>query len=170
MMRRDVRAHGARVLLVALAALPLAPRLSRGLPGLAWLGPLGLRWFAVQCQRDPARSLVIVGETLPVCARCSGIYLGFGLGALVLRPRLTPAALRIWVLPAGALMLLDVLSEALGLRPAWAPLRLVSGVLLSYPLGACALAEGPAQPFTGRKRYRSTVESRALTSAACTSS
>jgi uncharacterized membrane protein len=150
MMRGDVRAPGARALLVAVAALPLAPRLSRGIPGLAWLDALSLRWFAVQCQRDPARSLAFAGEALPVCARCAGIYLGFGLGALALRPQLTPAALRVWVLSGGALMLLDVLSEALGLRPAWAPLRLATGVLLSYPLGAglvhAARARWPKAP------------------------
>ena len=162
MMGRDVRAQGVRALLVAVAALPLLPRLSRGVPGLAWLGAWSLRWFALQCQRDPARSLVFVGETLPVCARCSGIYLGFGLGALVLRPRLTPTALRVWVLSAGALMLLDVLSEALGLRPAWAPLRLASGVLLSYPLGAtlvhAARARWPNARGTAQRPYTRPID------------
>ena len=110
MKRRDPRARVVRVLLVAVALLPLAPRLTRGIPGLSWFGQLTVRWFGVQCQRDPARALVLWGQTLPVCARCSGVYLGFGLGALLLVPRLRPSWLRAWVAVASALMLLDVLS------------------------------------------------------------
>jgi uncharacterized membrane protein len=136
MTRRDPRARVVRALLVAVALLPFLPRLTRGIPGLSLLGELTQRWFGFQCQRDAARSLVFLGEALPVCARCSGIYLGFGLGALLLRPRLRPTWLRAWLLVASALMLLDVLSEAFGVRPAWAPLRVLSGVLLSYPVGA----------------------------------
>ncbi len=134
-MKRDPRARGLRVLLVTVAALPLVPRLTRDIAGLSLLGELTLSWFCIQCQRDPTRALVFWGESLPVCARCTGIYLGFGLGALLLRPLLAPAWLRAWVALAGALMLLDVFSEAFGLRPAWAPLRTLSGALLSYPVG-----------------------------------
>ena len=110
MRRHELRARVVRVLLVAVALLPLAPRLTRGIPGLSWFGQLTVRWFGVQCQRDPARALVLWGQTLPVCARCSGVYLGFGLGALLLVPRLRPSWLRAWVAVASALMLLDVLS------------------------------------------------------------
>jgi uncharacterized membrane protein len=147
MKRRDPRARLLRVLLVAALLLPFVPRLTRGIPGLSLLGELTLRWFGFQCQRDAARSLVFLGEALPVCARCSGIYLGFGLGALLLRPRLRPTWLRAWVLLASALMLLDVLSEAFGLRAAWAPLRVLSGALLSYPVGVALV-------HAARQRWR----------------
>jgi hypothetical protein len=120
MKRRDPRARALRVLLVAALLLPFVPRLTRGIPGLSLLGELTLRWFGFQCQRDATRSLVFLGEALPVCARCSGIYLGFGLGALLLRPRLSATWLRAWVLLASALMLLVVLSETFGLRAACA--------------------------------------------------
>jgi uncharacterized membrane protein len=76
-----------------------------------------------------------LGHALPVCARCSGLYFGLGLGALFARPVLSARALRGWLMLASALMLLDVLSEALGLRPPWAPLRLLSGIALAYPVG-----------------------------------
>jgi uncharacterized membrane protein len=144
MKRRDPRARALRVLLAAVLLLPFVPRLTRGIPGLSLLGELTLRWFGFQCQRDASRSLVFLGEALPVCARCSGIYLGFGLGALLLRPRLGPTWLRAWVLLASALMLLDVLSEAFGFRSAWAPLRVLSGAVLSYPVGV-ALVLGARQ-------------------------
>jgi len=135
--------------LVAVALLPFVPRLTRAIPGLSLLGELTLRWFGFQCQRDAARSLVFLGEALPVCARCSGIYLGFGLGALLLRPRLRPTWLRAWVLLASALMLPDVLSEACGFRPAWAPLRVLSGAILSYPVGVAVV-------HAARQRWRAT--------------
>jgi uncharacterized membrane protein len=82
------------------------------------------------------RSLVLGGEPLPVCTRCLGIYLGLGLGALLLRPRLRVGPFRIWLLVGALLMLADVGSELLGLRPAWAPLRLLSGLVLAYPVGS----------------------------------
>ncbi|MEO8901999.1 MAG: DUF2085 domain-containing protein [Polyangiaceae bacterium] len=136
MMRRGPRATIVRGLLIAVAALPLIPRLLSRAPALAPFSDLLLRWFSFQCQRDPARSLRVFGQWLPVCARCSGIYWGVGLGALLLRPRLKPRGLRLWVASASLLMLLDVLSEGFALRPAWAPLRVLSGALLSYPVSA----------------------------------
>ncbi|MEO7034313.1 MAG: DUF2085 domain-containing protein [Polyangiaceae bacterium] len=136
MKRRDPRATIVRGLLIAVATLPLIPRLLTRAPALAPLSHVLLRWFSFQCQRDPARSLDVLGQLLPVCARCSGIYWGVGLGALLLHPRLKPRGLRLWVAGASLLMLLDVLSEVFALRPAWAPLRVLSGALLSYPVSA----------------------------------
>ncbi len=136
MTPRDPRAVIARGLLVAVAALPFLPRWLGPVPALAPLSELVLRWFSFQCQRDPARALLIHGQLLPVCARCSGVYWGIGLGALLLRPRLAPRGLRLWLALAASLMLLDVCSELLALRPAWAPLRVLSGALLSYPVSA----------------------------------
>ena len=104
------------------------------MPGLGGVASLLDRWFAFQCERDPARTLELGGALLPVCVRCLGIYLGLGLGALVLRPRLKVWPLRLWVGVASVLMLADVGSEYLGLRPAWAPLRLLTGLLLAYPV------------------------------------
>jgi len=78
-----------------------------------------------------------VGATpLAVCARCSGIYFGLGLGAVLRRPRLSPRALRAWVIVGASLMLLDVALEEQGMHGGWPILRLLTGVLLSYPVGA----------------------------------
>lgn len=123
------------LLLSVLAVLPLLPVLSAALPALMPLERAATTWFDLHCHRDPARTLRLVGVPLAVCARCSGIYFGVGLGALVRRPSLTPPALRIWVAVAALLMMLDVLVEARGLHGAWAELRLCSGLLLGYPVG-----------------------------------
>jgi uncharacterized membrane protein len=149
MTRRDPRASVVRGLLIGVAALPVLPRLLAESRVLAPFTALVLRWFSFQCQRDPARTLLLRGQLLPVCARCFGIYLGIGLGAMLLHPRLGSRGLRLWVIGASALMLLDVFSEVFALRPAWAPLRVLSGALLSYPVSAAlvhtARARWPVQ-------------------------
>jgi len=125
-----------RLTLVLVGVSPLLPRLFEGIPGLSVIGHALESWFAFQCHRDPLRSLELFGRMLPVCSRCSAIYAGLGLGALVLRPRLGAWPLRIWVAVAALVMVLDVWTEALEMRPSFGPLRILSGLLLAYPVGA----------------------------------
>lgn len=115
---------------------PLLPLLTRRFPAAAPLERLADFWFELHCERDPARTLRLSGVPLAVCARCSGIYLGLGLGALLRAPRLSARALRLWVGGGAALMLLDVSVEDQGLHGSWPLLRLLTGVLLAYPVGA----------------------------------
>ena len=122
--------------LAALGLLPLVPVLVAVVPSLAPLGQVLGVWFDLHCERDPARTLLLSGVPLAVCARCSGIYFGLGLGAAVRRPKLSPRALRGWVLAAAAFMLLDVELERRGLHGAWTGLRVLTGLLLAYPVGA----------------------------------
>ena len=133
-------------LLASVAFLPLLPLLSKYWPASAPLEGAAAVWFNLHCQRDPARTLSLLGVPLAVCARCSGIYFGLGSGAALRRPRLGPRALQLWVLAASGLMLLDVALEARGFHGAIAPLRLLTGLLLAYPVGAAfgnALASAP---------------------------
>lgn len=128
-------AWGVRAVLVLVGVGPLVPPLVAGLPGLELLGGLLESWFRFQCHRDPARSLSLLGHALPVCARCFGIYAGLGLGGLIAWPRLRATVLRGWVFAAALAMVLDVLAEGLGLHPEWRAARLVTGLLLAYPVG-----------------------------------
>ncbi len=61
---------------------------------------MALGWWI--CHQDPARSLSLGGATLPLCARCTGIYLflGLGLWAGLLAGR--PAGTRALAIPAAA--------------------------------------------------------------------
>jgi len=63
---------------------------------------------AVVCHQLPERSFALAGRQLPVCARCSGLYLGVALGLLgwFLVRRLRPVPL------AGPRRLLAVLAIA----------------------------------------------------------
>ena len=134
-------------LLAGFVLSPLTPLLARFWPAAAPLERALLPWFELHCERDPARTLNLLGVPLAVCARCSGIYLGLGLGALLRSPVLSPRALRLWVGIGAACMLLDVGLEDRGLHGSWPALRLLTGVLLAYPVGvglAVALARAPA--------------------------
>ncbi|HKY38934.1 MAG TPA: DUF2085 domain-containing protein [Polyangiaceae bacterium] len=122
--------------LACLALLPLLPVLSQLLPPLTPLERAGLVWFDLHCHRDPARTLHLLGVPLAVCARCSGIYFGLGVGALLRPPHLSPRTLRLWVALAAALMIADVALETYALHQPWPLLRLTTGALLGYPVGS----------------------------------
>jgi uncharacterized membrane protein len=128
-MRRGSAFTLLRACFLALAVLPLLSTVAEKSPALGPLARPLEAWFAFQCERDPARTF----EGFSVCARCYGVYLGLALGALVQRPRIRPFQERVWLAVAALVMGLDVASEVLGMRPAFAPLRLATGVLLGYP-------------------------------------
>lgn len=125
--------------LVVVGFGPVWVPLVSGLPGLEALARLLGEWYAFQCHREAARTIHWGGVGLAVCTRCAGIYFGLGLGALVLRPRLAQWPLRAWVAGAALLMVLDVATEVVGLRPEWAPLRLATGLLLAYPVAVAVV-------------------------------
>lgn len=128
-------APAARVLLVSVGLSPWLPALAAVFPVLGPLATLAEGWFGFQCHRDPSRALTVGGLALPVCARCFGIYAGLGAGALVLRPRLEPRFVRVWIVGGVLVMLLDVITELLEMRPASPVVRVLTGALLAWPIG-----------------------------------
>jgi uncharacterized membrane protein len=92
------------------------------------------------CHQLPERSLWIAGAPLPVCARCTGVYGGAFL-ALALRGKWRRSFHQNQMLWAIVLLALDWSSEAFGLRPAWAPLRVLTGAFLGWS-AAPAVEEG----------------------------
>jgi uncharacterized membrane protein len=129
-----------RVLLVLLGSAPVWVPLLERVPVLGSVTTALNGWFSFHCHREAARSLAVFGAPAVVCARCFGIYAGLFAGALIGRPELRPALLRLWVALAALVMLLDVLTEHLGMRPEWVPLRLVTGFLLAYPAAVAVVA------------------------------
>ena len=101
--------------------------LSFGASSVHWLDQL----YAWQCPRSDDRTLTAWGTAFPLCARCLGIHLGLGVGALaaVFRPPARIAAVAFGLVLA--VMALDVATEALAMRPPSASLRLLTGVWVS---------------------------------------
>jgi len=129
--------------LVALAALRLRP-------GSALVGALDA-WFALHCHQDPSRTVTLGGQLLPVCARCTGLYLGLLAGAVLARSAGSP---RVWlgVLAAGCLVLgLDVGTQALGLRVSSLGARVVTGLLVAYPAAQLAVGTLGSRPASSER-------------------
>lgn len=104
-----------------------------------------LHWFGFGlCHQLPERSFFGGGTQVPVCSRDTGIYIGFLLSIIVIsflhrgeRPREFPAPAG-WVaiaLMIGA-MAVDGGTQLVGLRTSNNDLRLITGLLAGYAIGA----------------------------------
>jgi uncharacterized membrane protein len=125
-----------RVLLVGIGIAPFVAPAFDQVSALGGLAETLHAWFGFQCERDPARMFAFGA----VCARCLGIYAGMVLGGLGVGQRLTPRRLELGLGLAAIAMVADVASEVLGWRPAWAPIRVGTGLLLG--LSGTAVAVG----------------------------
>jgi len=142
MLRRAVA--GAAVLWAA--AIPIAALAADGVLGsAAYPGALVVYAIgSVVCHQRPARSFHLAAVPLPVCARCTGIYVGAALAAAVLlvtRGLLaaSESARRIrWTLALAAVPVAATLAvEWMAGRDPGNPIRALSGL----PIGAaCAWA------------------------------
>jgi uncharacterized membrane protein len=102
------------------------------------------------CHRLPERSLWLCGAPLGVCARCSAIYVGFGIGLLSAWGSDRERDVRRWLLGV-APMGIDGLLSLLQIwdSPLW--LRLATGLLAGASL-ARLLWPAYAQLWAGRPR------------------
>ena len=91
--------------------------------------------FSFICHQIPERSFHVAGHPFAVCSRCTGLYAGFGLAALIyplarsLKRANTPR--RIWLILAAVPLLIDF---ALGYFSIWENThlsRFLTGALLS---------------------------------------
>jgi uncharacterized membrane protein len=137
--------------------------------GAPWILPLLRAWlplepiarllelpFALACHRLPERTIALAGIAMPLCSRCAGIAGGLGLGALVAWPALSLGTARAAAALGAVLVVVDVATQDLGLRPPWHATRLATGALLGYVLGAALVAaivrERRATSFVRRER------------------
>ena len=128
-----------RALLLLAGALPFLAFLSLWIPAL---GPVADRlepWFSCQCHRAPPRTLRIMGHGLPVCARCTGLYLGLLVAATVVRLRVGANRLMQATIAGGALLGLDVVTEVLAWRVPSIGARLFTGLAFALPAALAAL-------------------------------
>lgn len=132
-------ARPARAALVVIAALPLLSwAAAHAQVDNALFGALR-SWFDLQCHNALSRSFAWLATPLPVCARCLGIYLGLGAAGLTARGQARWSVLALALTAGAAAMVGDVLTEGWGLRPAFAPLRLLTGAAFAFPAGAALI-------------------------------
>lgn len=92
--------------------------------------------FAQACHQIPARSFLLDGHPVGLCARCCGIYAGLALGhGVFARWRLPESTAKRGLLLAAALVAGDVLFEALGTYDNLKLVRLATGGLLGFFAG-----------------------------------
>jgi uncharacterized membrane protein len=89
---------------------------------------------ALVCHQRVDRSLMLGGEPMPVCARCTGIYLSGALGATAawLTVQSMPRHTRAWILAAATPTLVSVAVEWGGLMQPGNGVR----ALAALPVGA----------------------------------
>jgi uncharacterized membrane protein len=99
--------------------------------------------FKLVCHGMVSRCLTLWNAPMPICARCTGIYVGLLMGilAFVMFWKRIDAGLARWfvmiaVLPIG----IDGITQALGLRESTNPLRLVTGLTVAFAFGIWVLA------------------------------
>jgi uncharacterized membrane protein len=100
------------------------------------------RWvgFAV-CHQLPERTIFVQSGPLPICARDTGIYIGFAVSYLALvlmhRDRPTEMPPKWFIVLCGlfvTIMALDGLTSYAGLRPTTNDIRLLTGLLAGFSL------------------------------------
>lgn len=147
-MKRDTLIVGA--VLVAIAGVILG-----GSIVCTWAIAHGasMKWrylFRLFCHGIPHRCLYLWGVPMPICARCTAIYVGALSGILLFRigPHLSEFSARV-VMYAGAVPLgIDGLTQLTTLRESNNTLRIVTGIVggIGFALWALTAVERHAPP------------------------
>jgi uncharacterized membrane protein len=89
------------------------------------------------CHQDSKKTLIIGEQLVPVCARCTGAYLGFLVGYVVIlfRKKKANGPPNLWVtLVLSIPMIVDVATQVLGVRESMPSLRLLTGLFFGTAL------------------------------------
>ena len=138
---------------LAVLVLALAPLVAPLLAATHPLTALVIRsFFSRLCHQDPARSFVIGGSPVAVCARCLGIYCGVALGTLLRLGKVSTIRL---LAVAMLLNLLDVGSGMLHWHGNMPVTRFWLGLLLGVAAGSILFLERlDLQALSGWPRSR----------------
>jgi uncharacterized membrane protein len=124
-----VSAAGSVVLVSLIIGAPLALNAGHAFWGLAIYGA-----FSHVCHQIPERSFFIAGHQFAVCARCTGLYLGFAVATvsypLVRSLKRTKAPARKWLFLAAAPLAVDFAVGFLGIWENTHSSRFITGALL----------------------------------------
>ena len=139
-MKRDTK-----IVAAALAAIPVAILGASALCSWAIAHGASMQWrllFRLLCHGIVTRCFTMFGAPMPICARCTGIYVGLfaGLIGFVAWPHIEERIARYTMLIAAVPMALDGLSQATGLRESTNPLRVTTGIIAAFAFGMWVLS------------------------------
>lgn len=128
-MKRDTK-----IVAGVVAAIPLFVLSAATLCTAAIASGASAKWrllFRTLCHGMPARSFELFGAAMPICARCTGIYIGLFAGVLaaLVLPWVEERVMRMWALVAAAPMAIDGITQLIGLRESTNALRIATGLV-----------------------------------------
>jgi uncharacterized membrane protein len=134
-----------RIVAGFLASIPLMILGAAALCTWAIAQGASMQWrllFRMLCHGMITRSFTLFDVPMPICARCTGIYIGLLAGVLAFRawPRLQEKVARYVVYLALLPIGIDGITQALGLRESVNTLRIVTGFVAAMALGLWALS------------------------------
>ena len=139
-MKRDTK-----IVLAVAAAIPTVILGAATLCSWAIAQGASMRWrvlFRVMCHGRVERCLELFDVPMPICARCTGIYLGLLAGLLIfpiipwLRERVMRTVAFLAILP----LALDGVTQLTGLRESVKPLRIATGAIAGLAFGLWVLS------------------------------
>ncbi|MRG94446.1 DUF2085 domain-containing protein [Polyangium spumosum] len=145
-----------RVLLLVVGLAPFVAPFARRVTSPA-TGELVYALFAPVCHTRPERTLLVASVLMPLCSRCAGIFAGFVTASVLPAPRLRVRACLGYGFLASVIMLIDVITQDLGLRPLWHPARLATGVVWGHVFALGILAIGREHLGKPRRRVTSSA-------------
>lgn len=149
-MRRETRIAGAVFAGIPIVILSLAVVCTWAVAHGA--SPMWRLAFRFLCHGIPHRCLTIWGTPMPICARCTAIYVGLflGLAIFVLAPWLNEKTAR-WAMAIGLTpMAVDGLTQLVGLRESTNSLRLATGAAAGLTFGYWILSAIERRDQTAR--------------------
>lgn len=150
-MTRDTK-----IVFVAVASIPVTILSAAMACSWAIASGASLRWralFRPLCHGLVERSLPLWSVPMPICARCTGIYVGMliGLLAFLVLPRVQEKTMRIVSMVAVTPLALDGFTQLFGLRESTNPLRIATGLVAGLCFGLwvlCAVQRDRDSVFT----------------------
>jgi uncharacterized membrane protein len=112
---------------------------------LAIANGASMRWrllFRVFCHGIPERCLYLWNVPMPICARCTAIYIGLivSIALFLILPRMTERFARLVLCAAAIPMAIDGLTQLAKLRVSTNTLRIETGLVLGIAFGIWALS------------------------------
>lgn len=139
-MKRDTK-----IVLAFLGAIPALILAAASLCSWAISQGASMQWralFRIMCHGRVDRCFELFSTPMPICARCTGIYLGLLAGLVLfpfmrwLRERTMRTVAFIAIVPLG----LDGVTQLLGFRESVNPLRIATGVIAGLAFGLWILS------------------------------